>query len=159
MNTRGIILQVVLAVFVLLASFQCGVKKRPDQMSVEDVRKAISAYFAAVRAMDVEAWVATFAENGVSYDPVGAPPYKGHEALRQFFQGINETFEKLVLTEDHVFVAGNGAAVKWTCHGVGKNGRHVTFEGIDVFEVNEEGKIQTVWAYWDPASMVAKLRK
>ncbi|RKY73780.1 ketosteroid isomerase, partial [candidate division KSB1 bacterium] len=60
-------------------------------MSVEDVRKAISAYFAAVRAMDVEAWVATFAENGVSYDPVGAPPYKGHEALRQFFQGINET--------------------------------------------------------------------
>ena len=54
-------------------------------------------------------------------------------------------------------IAGNGAAVKWTGRGVSKAGRKVQFEGIDVFEINEAGKIQTVHAYWNPAEMVAQL--
>lgn len=127
-------------------------------MSTEAIRKAVAGYFAATRAMDLEAWVASFAENAVSHDPVGGPAIEGHDSLRQFFQGMTAAFEKAGLTEDHVFVAGNGAAVKWTGHGVGKNGREVTFEGIDVFEVNEEGKIQTLWAYWDAAAMIAELQ-
>lgn len=127
-------------------------------MSTEVIRKVVAGYFAATRAMDMEAWVATFAENAVSHDPVGSPAIEGHEGLRKFFQGITGAFEKSGLTEDHVFVAGNGAAVKWTGHGLGKNGREVTFEGIDVFEVNEEGKIQTLWAYWDAAAMMAELQ-
>src|SRR5687767_7618209 len=99
-------------------------------MSPEVISRAIRAYFAAIRAMDGEAFVATFAPDGVSYDPVGAPPNVGHEGLRQFFAGIVAAFEKVGLTEDQVFVAGNGAAVKWTGQGKGKNGRSVRFEGI-----------------------------
>jgi steroid delta-isomerase len=56
-----------------------------------------------------------------------------------------------------VFVAGNGAAVKWTGRGTSTNGKEVKFEGIDVFEVAEDGKIQNVWAYWNPAEMIAQL--
>ena len=111
-------------------------------MSTEAIPIAVAEYFAATRAMDMEAWVATSAEDAVSHDPVGGPAIEGHEGLRQFFQGVTEGFELAGLTEDHVFVAGNGAAVRWTGHGVGKNGREVSFEGIDVFEVNEEGKIK-----------------
>jgi steroid delta-isomerase len=127
-------------------------------MSTEAILKVVAEYFAATRALDVEAVVATFAENAVSHDPVGGPAIEGHDGLRQFFQGMTEAFETGGLTEDHVFVAGNGAAVKWTGHGVGKNGREVTFEGIDVFEVNEEGTIQTLWGYWDPVAMMAQLQ-
>ncbi len=83
-------------------------------MSPEVISRAIKAYFAATRAMDGEAWVATFATDAVSYDPVGAPPTTGHDALRQFFAAIVGAFDKVGLTEDQVFVAGNGAAVKWT---------------------------------------------
>jgi steroid delta-isomerase len=127
-------------------------------MSKEAIQKVVADYFAAIRAMNVEGVVATFAEDAVSQDPVGAPAIEGHEGIRQFFQDITSAFEKAGLTEDYVFISGNGAAVKWTGYGVGKNGREVHFEGIDVFEVNEQGKIKNLWAYWDAAGLMAKLQ-
>jgi steroid delta-isomerase len=126
-------------------------------MSPEVVSKAVKAYFAALRAMDQQAWINTFDEDAVSYDPVGAPPTRGHQRLGEFFQTITAAFKEVGLTEDDVFVAGNGAAVRWSGRGISKQGREVHFEGIDVFEVNESGKIQTLHAYWNPAEMVAQL--
>jgi steroid Delta-isomerase len=126
-------------------------------MSPDVVSRAVKAYFEAIRAMDEHAWVNTFAEDAVSYDPVGAPPTVGHQSLREFFQSITGAFKEVGLKEDEVFVAGNGAAVRWTGRGVSKSGNKVRFEGIDVFEVNEAGKIQTLHAYWNPAEMVAQL--
>jgi len=126
-------------------------------MSPEVVSKAVKAYFAALRAMDQQAWVNTFAEDAVSHDPVGASPIVGHQRLGEFFQTITAAFKEVGLTEDQVFVAGNEAAVKWTGRGISKQGRKVHFEGIDVIEVNEAGRIQTLHAYWNPAEMVAQL--
>jgi steroid delta-isomerase len=126
-------------------------------MSPEVVSKAIKDYFAALRAMDQQAWINTFATDAVDYDPVGAPPIEGHQKLGEFFQTITAAFKEVGLTEDQVFIAGNAAAVKWTGRGISKQGRKVHFEGIDVFEVNGAGKIQTLHAYWNPAEMVAQL--
>src|SRR5215510_3869710 len=126
-------------------------------MSPEVIARAIKDYFAALRAMDQEAWVSTFAEDAVSHDPYGAPPIVGHQKLREFFQTITGAFKEVGLTEKEIFIAGTGAAVKWTGSGTSKQGRSVNFEGIDVFEVNPEGKIQTLYAYWNPAEMVAQL--
>jgi steroid Delta-isomerase len=126
-------------------------------MPPEIISRAVKEYFAAIRAMDKKAWVHTFAEDAVTYDPVGAPPTRGHEKLGEFFDTITAAFKEVGLTEDEIFIAGNGAAVKWTGRGISKQGRKVHFEGIDVFEVNEAGKIQTLHAYWNPAEMVAQL--
>ena len=126
-------------------------------MSPEVISKAVRAYFEATRAMDQQAWVDTFAEDAVNYDPVGALPTRGHQQLGEFFQTITAAFKEVGLTEDYVFVAGTGAAVKWTGRGISKQGRKVHFEGIDVFEVNEAGKIQTLHAFWNPAEMAAQL--
>ena len=126
-------------------------------MSPEIVSRVVKDYFAALRAMDQKAWVDTFAEDAITYDPVGAPPIEGHQRLAEFFQTITAAFKEVGLTEDQVFIAGNGAAVKWTGRGISKQGRKVQFEGIDVFDINEAGKIQTLHAYWNPAEMVAQL--
>jgi steroid Delta-isomerase len=126
-------------------------------MSPEIVSKAIKAYFEALRAMDIPAIVNTFAEDAVSHDPVGAQPIEGHQKLTEFFQSITAAFKEVGLTEDQVFVAGTGAAVKWTGRGISKQGKKVRFEGIDVFDVNEAGKIRRLYAYWNPAEMVAQL--
>ncbi|MEP6570187.1 MAG: nuclear transport factor 2 family protein [Acidobacteriota bacterium] len=126
-------------------------------MSPEIVSRAVKAYFAALRAMDEQAWVNTFAENAISNDPVGAPPHVGHQNLHGFFQSVTAAFKEVGLTEDAIFITDNVAAVKWTGRGVSKQGRKVHFEGIDVIEVNEAGKIQTLHAYWNPAEMVAQL--
>ena len=126
-------------------------------MSPEVVSRAVRAYFEATRAMDQEAWVNSFAEDAVSYDPVGAQPTTGHQKLGEFFQTFTAPFKEVGLTEDQIFVAGTGAAVKWTGRGISKQGRKVHFEGIDIFEVNESGKIQTLHAYWNPAEMLGQL--
>jgi steroid delta-isomerase len=118
----------------------------------------VSAYFAAIRAMDKAAWVATFAQDGENHDPYGSPPNRGHAALGAFFDGIVGMTSSIGLHEDHVYVSGSGAAVKWTGRGVGKNGKPFIFEGIDVFEMNERGKIQRLLAYWDPSKLMAQLQ-
>jgi steroid delta-isomerase len=126
-------------------------------MSPEIISITVKEYFAALRAMDERAWVNTFAGDAVSYDPVGTPAIEGHEKLAEFFQTITAAFKEVGLTEDDVFIAGNGAAVKWTGRGTSNEGKKVHFEGIDVFEMNEAGKIQSLRAYWNPAEMVAQL--
>ena len=126
-------------------------------MSPEVISKTVKEYFAALRAMDERAWVNTFAADAVSHDPVGAPPIEGHKSLSEFFQTITAAFKEVGLTEDDVFIAGNGAAVKWTGRGISKQGKKVQFAGIDVFEINEAGKIQNLRAYWNPAEMVGQL--
>jgi steroid delta-isomerase len=126
-------------------------------MSPEVVSKGVKAYFEALRAMDIPAIVNTFADDAISHDPVGAPPIEGHQKLAEFFQAITAAFTEVGLTEHEVFIAGSGAAVKWIGRGISKQGKKVHFEGIDVFEVNQAGKIQTLHAYWNPAEMVAQL--
>jgi steroid delta-isomerase len=126
-------------------------------MEPDKISRAVRAYFLAIRAMNAEAFANTFAENGSTFDPEGSSAITGREALREFLQSICKNFKSVALTEDSVFVAGNGAAVKWTGHGTSMSGREVNFEGIDVFEIDEDGKIQTVHAYWNPAEMIAQL--
>ncbi len=108
--------------------------------------------------MDVEAWLATFAEDAISEDPYGSPPMKGKDALSQFFNGIASAFETIDMRADQVFISGNAAAVKFTIAGRGKNGRDIKAEGIDVFEFDEAGLIQRLRAYWNPAAMIAELQ-
>lgn len=127
-------------------------------MSSEHIQAAVARYFAATRHTDPDAWVSCFAEHATSDEPAVPVPLQGHAALRQFFLGITGTFRKVGVTEDLVFVSGNRAAVKFTGRGIGKHGPEVVFEGIDVFEINESGKIQLMWGYGDPAAMMMQLQ-
>ena len=127
------------------------------QVAPDKISRAVRAYFLAIRAMDAEAFANTFAEDGTTFDPVSSPGITGREGIREFLESICKNFKSVGLTEDSVFVAGNGAAVKWTGSGTSINGSEVKFEGIDVFEVNEDGKIQTLRAYWNPAEMMGQL--
>jgi steroid Delta-isomerase len=126
-------------------------------MNTTEIPKLIQDYFTATRAMDVEAYLSAFAPDAINHDPVGGTPLKGHDAMRQFFMGIVDLFERVGLTEEFVTVAGNEVAVKWRGEGISRNGKVVIFEGIDIFELNSDGLIQTLKAYWNPSEMMARL--
>lgn len=117
----------------------------------------LANYFAAIRETDVEKWLATFAPQATMYDPVGAPPMRGAAALQQYFLQVGGAFNEVSLTEQDVFICGASAAVKWQGEGIGHNGRSVRFAGIDVFEVDAQGKIVQMWGYWNPAALFAEL--
>ena len=126
--------------------------------SKEAIQSSVAAYFAATASMDANAVAEVFAPNGVSNDPVGTPPHEGREAIRQFMESTLAETERVMATPDKVFVAGDSAAFSWTVQLTTKHGRSVTFEGIDVIQVNDQGKIQTLHAYWDPAPVLAVLQ-
>lgn len=122
------------------------------------VERRIASYFKALQVSDEDAWIACFANDGALYDPANAPPLSGEPALREFFQAAGGAFKSLTLSEEAVFICGNQAAVKFRGEGVGKNGRAVRFEGIDLFDINAAGQIQSVRGYWDAAELFAQLQ-
>ncbi len=119
--------------------------------------QTVTEYFAAIRAMDVERWVNTFTPDATTHDPVGTPPITGHEALRGFLTHILGSFRTVGLFEDHVYTAGNSAAVQWTGRAESKSGKQVVFNGIDVIDCNADGKIILVRAFWDPTPVFAAI--
>ncbi|NEO29513.1 MAG: ketosteroid isomerase [Symploca sp. SIO3C6] len=128
-------------------------------MSTETIEQVVTAYFTHMGAMNPEGWVENFAEDALIYDPVGKPPMKAHQDFQKFFGLLAKFYEKLEISQDHIFIAGNGAAVKWTMRVLAKNGRQGSTEGISTFEVNEAGKIQTMHSYWNEAEMMAQLKE
>jgi uncharacterized protein (TIGR02246 family) len=124
----------------------------------EAIQSAVAAYVAAIGAMDANAVADAFAPDAVSNDPVGTPRYEGRTAIRQFMEGIFTDLQSATSTPDQTFIAGDSAAFKWTVQLTTKHGRSVTFEGIDVIQVNDDGKIQSLHAYFDAAPVLAVLQ-
>ncbi|NJL40014.1 MAG: nuclear transport factor 2 family protein [Leptolyngbyaceae cyanobacterium SM1_4_3] len=127
-------------------------------MSPELIQKLVTSYFSSLQMMDVTGWAENFTEDAIIYDPVGNPPSKARENAQAFFGLLSMAFEKLELSQDDVFIAGNGAAVKWKLRALGKSGKQGIAEGISVFEMHESGKIQQVSSYWDDAAMMAQIK-
>lgn len=130
----------------------------PSEVSSAQIQAAATAYFTHLQEMNAAAWSELFTDDAVIYDPVGNPPNNAKENAQKFFGILSMAFAKLQITPDHVFVAGNGAAVKWTMQGLGKSGKQGIAEGISVFEMDASGKIQQVESYWDDAAMMAQIR-
>jgi steroid Delta-isomerase len=126
-------------------------------MDTASVLTFVSDYAAAISALNVDRYVATFADDVIAYAPVGAEAFIGKAGIRQFFENIGGLFAKIDFQFTFVEIIGDEIALKWQGSGVGKNGQAVSFEGIDIWRLNQAGKIQTLHAYWNPAPVVAKL--
>ncbi|WNZ48080.1 nuclear transport factor 2 family protein [Leptolyngbya boryana CZ1] len=129
-------------------------------VSPQMVQTIVQQYFAASRSPHkADSMADCFAETCIHQDPAEAPILKSRDEVRQFLQAIVDLFVSVELTEEFVSINGQAAAVKWRGHGISKNGAEVHFEGIDVFEINADGMIQTLKAYWNPSTMLAQLQE
>jgi ketosteroid isomerase-like protein len=102
----------------------------------------------ALERGDVEGYVACFAPDAVLSDP-GAPPMTGHAGIRQGITALLQMFSKLELLELKLFPVERSVAAKATVRFVTPNGKELTMEAIDVFDLNEDFKIYKGKAYWD----------
>lgn len=124
-------------------------------ISEKSILAAITTYFAANNALDVEGFVDIFAPDASLYNVAEVSPVSGQEAIRKVAEQTLLPFQETHVSMERVFIAGNGAAVFYTGQLTAKNGRTAQIEGIDVFEINEEGKIQTLRFYLNPAPVLA----
>ena len=104
-------------------------------------QKSVAQYFEATRSKDAQKWANRFTENAVVEDPVGTKPLNGSAEVLEMGKTFLSGFETVGLHEEFVHVVGNEAAARWTGKGVTKEGQRVRFEGINIFEFNDEGKI------------------
>ena len=121
------------------------------------VEAAVADYFRTISAREKDAWIALFDKNAAVHEPVGATPAEGREGLEQVWQVFTGPFATFTLKSDEVFYSGSGAAARWSAEATVADGNRAFFSGITVFEVDDEGRIQTVMAYWDPAAVLIHL--
>lgn len=122
------------------------------------IEQLIDSYFTNLASFNAEGWLEIFAEDALIYDPVGNPPSKVYEDYQKFFGFLSSLFTELELSKDNIFIAGNGAAVKWTMRVISQNSRRASTEGISIFAINDAGKIQQVSSYWHEADLITQIK-
>lgn len=103
-------------------------------------------YTDAVTRTDVEAIVGLYAPNAKIQIPVGGPVHDGIDAIRAFYRD-NELAEALKVSGP-ACVAGLEAAVPLIAH-VRRDGRLLELDVIDVAEIDEQGRVLSMRAFFD----------
>lgn len=129
-------------------------EKSVAQRAAEVVERAERA----LERGDIEGYVSCFAEDAVLSDP-GAPPMKGHAQIRQGIQQLLQLVRQPELLELKMFPVERSVAFKVTLRFMAPNGKQVTMEAIDVFELNEDFKIYKGKSYWDPEPLMKMLQQ
>lgn len=124
-------------------------------VSREIIQKTIRDYFAANEALDVEQFVNSFTEDATLYYAGPVSPVSGTANIRQVAEQSLTPFREMGATIKRIFFTEDGAAVFYTVHLTGKNGRSTTTDGIDVMEITDEGKIRSMRFYQDIEPVLA----
>lgn len=107
-------------------------------------RRAVADWYAALSAMDDDAWLNTYAE-AVHVDDAERPA--GRSDLGALFGRLWEPFELLSVRERQIFRCGSRLAVAWSGHGLLVDGPTVPLEGIDTFGFDPDGRIISLRRY------------
>lgn len=119
------------------------------------VRQVGQLFFSSLNStdlsqFDVETWLIHLSDNIVSQDPVGGATLTGKDQLRAFAQGFTSSLKSIDFTLEHQYVSGNRTAIKWTANAVTPDDQNISWEGIDVLEVDStSGLVTKIFGYWD----------
>lgn len=118
----------------------------PDQ-----VRAVVDTYVRAFATKDRALYVSLFADGGTVEDPAGSTTVTGRDALGAFFDNATSA-GRLALrgAADGVRVAGNHVAFSFTLH-LDTGGQALVLPVIDTFDLDPDGRIRAMRAYWSPA--------
>jgi steroid delta-isomerase len=117
------------------------------------IRSAVDGYCAAFTAGDRDAYVGLFAPDAWIEDPVGTPRHEGHDAIGTFFENARGMAESIELRRTGpVRVAAGECAFPMQARPVLGEATYVV-DIIDVMTFDDDARITTMRAFWDPAEM------
>jgi steroid delta-isomerase len=117
------------------------------------IRSTIDGYMAAFTASDKDAWLASFADGAWIEDPVGTPRRVGRDELSTFWDethGLPDAVSLVPLGITHVI--GNEAAFTMQARPV-VGGVTYALDIIDLMTFDDEARITTMRAFFDPTTM------
>lgn len=116
-------------------------------MDITILQKAVATYIEAFDKADLDMIRNLFATDATVEDPVGTPIHQGTEAIVAFYKSAFDMGVKLELN-GKPRCAGNSVAFSFDVVMTG-----MKISPIDVFELNTEGKVQSMRAYWSADNM------
>jgi steroid delta-isomerase len=119
----------------------------PDQML-----GVVEAYKKAFTTADKDAWLALFTEDCEQFDPYPGPANVGHEGLTAFWDRSFTLGSDFAFDGPEPIVAGDRVCMPFTIS-LAMGGARYAFDGVDVFEFDEAGKVKRITAYWDPTKV------
>src|SRR6478609_101466 len=137
-------------------------------MSTENLHLAMQANIQSVTlAMkgDREGWLALYADDAVVKDPVGKSPFdavgeghRGKAGIAKFWDTVIGPSNLTINVHKRIPSGTHSCAVHQTAiNDMGKGKTEVDM--IATYEVNDEGKITAMCAYWSWPEMEAQLKK
>ncbi|WP_265570685.1 nuclear transport factor 2 family protein [Sphingomicrobium nitratireducens] len=112
--------------------------------------QTVQAFWRAIAARDVDAYLDTFAADAVAHDPANGPALDSREARREFMENLLAGFDEIETTIDFVTPCGDRlTAAKWTVRGTSQEGQPIHLEGIDTYEHDRDGKLVAMKGYFE----------
>ncbi|HEY8525405.1 MAG TPA: nuclear transport factor 2 family protein [Acidimicrobiales bacterium] len=117
------------------------------------IQKTIDSYLAAFTANDKEAWLDCFADDAWIEDPVGTPRRTGRDAIAAFWDDAHRVPDSIELRAMGLTVIVDSEAAFTMQARPNLGGETYAIDIIDVMTFNEDAKITTMRAFFDPAAM------
>lgn len=136
----------------------------PD--SDHPARLASQRSYAAVARGVFEDWIRVYAEDAVIEDPVGPSMFDpegighhGHAAIRAFWDAAIAPVESFHFHIRDSHAGGNACANVGTITTTFPDGGAVDTDLVMVYTVDEDGKVTSMRAHWEPERAMATYRK
>ena len=117
----------------------------PDEM-----RATLRKYIRLMCESDAEGMVELFAEDAAVEDPAGSPPLQGREALLTLYRAAAPNLQ--VEISGPICVVGLECAMPLLVE-LNVEGTKNYFDAIDVMAFDQDGKLNSMRAFWNPAEM------
>ena len=118
----------------------------------EQIRSTADAYVNALKAGDLEAVMALYAENATVEDPVGGGTvHDGAAAIREFYATV--TALKIEATVLEARVCGNDLLFNFEITTHFDENSKATINVWDLMTHDAHGKVTSMRAYWTPENM------
>ncbi|WP_437899927.1 nuclear transport factor 2 family protein [Sorangium sp. So ce124] len=122
-------------------------------MTETEARQFMDRYFNAAFNEPIDVYLALLRPDVVLEDPVGTPPYRGREAVRELLLAGRAMIEQVDHEIRDVFACGGEIAARWSSRIRTKRGEQVVIDGIGVFSFDEGGKLRHVREFYDASHL------
>ena len=149
-----------MALMFLFASNVTRVQAAPvNNLTPEQIEALVTDVFNKFAAFDAQGTAALYAPDGTIEDPVGTPPVQGTQAITAYLETFPTILNEIRVQHFDVTVAGQEAAIKWRLRFKTKTGNVFFVDGIGIFKINEQGKVQSDREYFDLAYFQSQLQQ
>ena len=149
-----------MALMFLVVSNAMRVEAAPtNNLTPQQIEAIATDVFNKFAAFDAQGTADLFAPDGTIEDPVGTTPVQGTQAIIAYLQTFPTVLNEIRIQSFDVTVAGQEAAIKWRLRFKTKTGNVFFVDGIGIFKINPDGKVQSDREYFDYAYFLAQLQQ